>query len=159
MSMPITVRLATKADIKQSLSSRRTAGFRPGSCPLWVSRVGLIRRRWSRHVRFAPQSGHRELVSTRPLSAAALTAAFDPPAVRLLLLPTIVPTWYFPERKDPVRPVISAHYYCCMIVGNVLLTPQRTLRGPLSNRHHDDSAPDARCSHSRGCAAAPAAVS
>ena len=37
--------------------------------PLWVSRVGLIRRRRSRHVRFVPQSGHRELVSTCPLSA------------------------------------------------------------------------------------------
>jgi hypothetical protein len=37
MNMPITVRLATKADIKQSLSSRCTADFEPaydrcGSC-------------------------------------------------------------------------------------------------------------------------------
>jgi hypothetical protein len=30
---------------------------------------GLIRRRRSQHVRFAPQSGHRELVPTCPLSA------------------------------------------------------------------------------------------
>jgi hypothetical protein len=29
MNMPITVRLATKADIKQSLSSRCTADFEP----------------------------------------------------------------------------------------------------------------------------------
>ena len=36
-----------------------------------------------------------------------------------------------------------------MIIGHAGLTPQRTLRGPLSNRHHDDSTPDARCSSSR----------
>ena len=46
-----------------------------------------------------------------------------------------------------------------MIIGHIGLTPQRTLRGPLSNRHHDDSAPDARCSRNRGYGAAPAAVS
>ena len=65
----------------------------------------------------------------------------------------------FSNGKIQSDSVISAHCYCYMIIGHVGLTLQRTLRGPLSNRHHDVSAPDARCSHSRGCAAAPAAVS
>src|SRR6266508_3899751 len=50
----------------------------------WVIRVGLIRRRRSRHVRFAPQSGHRELVSTmsvkcqsRPNAPQQATSLFD----------------------------------------------------------------------------------
>jgi hypothetical protein len=36
-----------------------TAGFQRDPCPLWVSRVRSIRSLRSRHVRFAPESGHR----------------------------------------------------------------------------------------------------
>jgi hypothetical protein len=34
----------------------RTAGFQSPQCPVWVSRVGLMRRRRSRHVRFYSDS-------------------------------------------------------------------------------------------------------
>ena len=45
MNMPITVRLATKADIKQSLSSRCTADFEPAydRCGVRLGHPGDVR--------------------------------------------------------------------------------------------------------------------
>jgi hypothetical protein len=74
MNMPITVRLATKADIKQSLSSRCTADFEPA-----YDRCGSLCdiHRCPLYGRFRGHSGHQpsELSARPPALAISLPVA------------------------------------------------------------------------------------
>jgi len=61
---------------------RCTAGFRPGSCPLWVKSGGDDRDRPASYVRFTPKADKQQRASVCPLSAKTCRAQVQQTNVR-----------------------------------------------------------------------------